>query len=82
MGDETWRLADGSVYTKYNYVSFLYQTPMWGHYGHGGGGRRTGEDPWAVVSVLQRGGLQRGADCRCAEDGGGREGQVAVHVGQ
>jgi hypothetical protein len=36
-GDETWRLKDGSVYTKYNYVSFYYQTPMWGHYGHGVG---------------------------------------------
>ncbi len=34
VGDETWRLADGTVYTKYNYVSFYYQTPMWGHYGH------------------------------------------------
>ncbi len=37
LGDETWRLANGTVYTKYNYVSFLYQTPMWGHYGHGVG---------------------------------------------
>jgi len=44
LGDETWRHPDGSpfpdgttVYTKYNYVSFLYQTPMWGHYGHGVG---------------------------------------------
>ena len=44
LGDETWRHLDGSpfadgttVYTKYNYVSFLYQTPMWGHYGHGVG---------------------------------------------
>jgi hypothetical protein len=40
-GDETWRYPDGhafpdgtTTYTKYNYVSFLYQTPMWGHYGH------------------------------------------------
>jgi rhamnogalacturonan endolyase len=44
LGDETWRHLDNSpfpdgttVYTKYNYVSFLYQTPMWGHYGHGVG---------------------------------------------
>jgi rhamnogalacturonan endolyase len=44
LGDETWSHPDGSpfpdgttVYTKYNYVSFLYQTPMWGHYGHGVG---------------------------------------------
>jgi rhamnogalacturonan endolyase len=43
-GDETWRKPDGSpfadgttVYTKYNYVSFYYLTPMWGHYGHGVG---------------------------------------------
>jgi rhamnogalacturonan endolyase len=43
-GDETWRYPDGrafpdgtTVYTKYNYVSFYYQTPMWGHYGHGVG---------------------------------------------
>ena len=43
-GDETWRNRDGSpfpdgttVYTKYNYVSFYYLTPMWGHYGHGVG---------------------------------------------
>jgi hypothetical protein len=43
-GDETWRrpddspFADGTtVYTKYNYVSFYYLTPMWGHYGNGVG---------------------------------------------
>lgn len=36
-GDETWRMPNGEVYTKYNWVSFLYLTPMWGHYGNGVG---------------------------------------------
>ncbi|MEO6995521.1 MAG: polysaccharide lyase family protein, partial [Lacunisphaera sp.] len=37
MGDETWRLADGSVYQKYDYCAYFANTPMWGHYGHGFG---------------------------------------------
>ena len=37
LGDETWRLPDGSVYQKYDYVSYYAETPMWGHYGHGFG---------------------------------------------
>lgn len=37
MGDETWRLADGSVYQKYDYCAYYANTPMWGHYGHGFG---------------------------------------------
>lgn len=37
MGDETWRLADGSVYQKYDYCAYYADTPMWGHYGHGFG---------------------------------------------
>ena len=35
MGDETWRLADGSIYTKYDWVLYYSEAPMWGHYGHG-----------------------------------------------
>ena len=37
MGDETWRLADGTVYQKYDYCPYFAETPMWGHYGHGFG---------------------------------------------
>jgi rhamnogalacturonan endolyase len=37
LGDETWRLADGSVYQKYDYCAYYADTPMWGHYGHGFG---------------------------------------------
>ena len=37
MGDETWRLPDGSVYQKYDYCPYYAETPMWGHYGHGFG---------------------------------------------
>jgi rhamnogalacturonan endolyase len=37
MGDETWRLPDGSVYQKYDYCAYYSETPMWGHYGHGFG---------------------------------------------
>jgi len=37
MGDETWRLADGSVYQKYDYSLYYAEAPMWGHYGHGFG---------------------------------------------
>ena len=37
MGDETWRLPDGTVYQKYDYCPYYAETPMWGHYGHGFG---------------------------------------------
>ena len=37
MGDETWRLPDGSVYQKYDYCLYYSQTPLWGHLGHGFG---------------------------------------------
>jgi rhamnogalacturonan endolyase len=37
MGDETWRLPDGSVYQKYDYCPYYAESPMWGHYGHGYG---------------------------------------------
>lgn len=37
MGDETWRLPDGSVYQKYDYCLYFAESPMWGHYGHGFG---------------------------------------------
>ncbi|MEO7414737.1 MAG: polysaccharide lyase family protein [Opitutaceae bacterium] len=37
MGDETWRLPDGSVYQKYDYSLYFANSPMWGHYGHGFG---------------------------------------------
>jgi rhamnogalacturonan endolyase len=37
MGDETWRLPDGSVYQKYDYCPYYSESPMWGHYGHGFG---------------------------------------------
>jgi rhamnogalacturonan endolyase len=37
MGDETWRLPDGTVYQKYDYCPYYANTPMWGHYGHGFG---------------------------------------------
>ena len=37
MGDETWRLPDGSVYQKYDYCAYYSESPMWGHYGHGFG---------------------------------------------
>lgn len=37
MGDETWRLPDGTVYQKYDYALYFADSPMWGHYGHGFG---------------------------------------------
>ena len=37
LGDETWRLPDGSVYQKYDYCAYYANSPMWGHYGHGFG---------------------------------------------
>jgi rhamnogalacturonan endolyase len=37
LGDETWRLPDGSVYQKYDYALYFAESPMWGHYGHGFG---------------------------------------------
>jgi hypothetical protein len=37
MGDETWRLPDGSVYSKYDYCIYYSESPMWGHFGHGFG---------------------------------------------
>ncbi len=37
LGDETWRLADGTVYQKYDYCAYYTNSPMWGHYGHGFG---------------------------------------------
>jgi hypothetical protein len=37
LGDETWRLPDGSVYSKYDWVLYYAEAPMWGHFGHGFG---------------------------------------------
>ncbi len=37
LGDETWRLPDGTVYQKYDYCLYYAEQPMWGHYGHGFG---------------------------------------------
>lgn len=37
LGDETWRLPDGTVYQKYDYCPYYAETAMWGHYGHGFG---------------------------------------------
>jgi rhamnogalacturonan endolyase len=37
LGDETWRLPDGSIYTKYDYCVYYSESPMWGHFGHGFG---------------------------------------------
>ena len=37
MGDETWRLPDGTIYQKYDYCPYYAETSMWGHYGHGFG---------------------------------------------
>jgi rhamnogalacturonan endolyase len=37
LGDETWRLPDGSVYSKYDYCVYYSESPMWGHFGHGFG---------------------------------------------
>lgn len=37
MGDETWKLPDGSIYQKYDYCLYYSETPMWGHFGHGFG---------------------------------------------
>jgi len=37
MGDETWRLPDGTVYSKYDYCVYYSESPMWGHFGHGYG---------------------------------------------
>lgn len=35
--DETWRLADGSVYSKYDFAGYQRAQPFWGVYGHGQG---------------------------------------------
>lgn len=35
--DETWRLPDGSVYTKYDYAGYFKENPVWGHFGNGFG---------------------------------------------
>ena len=37
MGDETWRMPDGVVYSKYDYCVYYSESPMWGHFGHGFG---------------------------------------------
>jgi rhamnogalacturonan endolyase len=37
MGDETWKLPDGTIYQKYDYSLYYAESPMWGHYGHGFG---------------------------------------------
>jgi len=37
VGDETWRLPDGTIYQKYDYSLYFSESPMWGHYGHGFG---------------------------------------------
>jgi Polysaccharide lyase family 4, domain III/Polysaccharide lyase family 4, domain II len=37
VGDETWRLPDGTIYSKYDYVLYYSESPMWGHFGHGFG---------------------------------------------
>ena len=37
LGDETWRLPDGTVYQKYDYCPYYAETEMWGHFGHGFG---------------------------------------------
>jgi rhamnogalacturonan endolyase len=37
VGDETWRLPDGTIYSKYDYVVYYSESPMWGHFGHGFG---------------------------------------------
>lgn len=35
--DETWRLPDGHVYSKYDFAGYMRQTPFWGVFGHGVG---------------------------------------------
>ena len=35
--DETWRLPDGSSYTKYDYAGYFKENPVWGHFGNGFG---------------------------------------------
>ena len=37
VGDETWRLPDGSIYQKYDYCLYYSETPEFGHLGHGFG---------------------------------------------
>ena len=37
LGDETWRLPDGSVYQKYDYCLYYSEQPVFGHLGHGFG---------------------------------------------
>lgn len=32
--DETWRLPDGSIYSKYDYAGYQRAQPFWGVYGH------------------------------------------------
>ncbi|MFP9229993.1 polysaccharide lyase family protein [Pectobacterium cacticida] len=35
--DETWRLPDGHVYSKYDFAGYMRSTPYWGVFGHGMG---------------------------------------------
>ena len=37
LGDETWRLPDIYVYSKYDWCLYYSEAPMWGHFGHGFG---------------------------------------------
>jgi hypothetical protein len=37
LGDETYRLPDGSVYQKYDYAAYFAESPMWGHFGRASG---------------------------------------------
>ncbi len=37
LQDETWKLPDGTVYQKYDYVTYFSESSMWGHFGHGFG---------------------------------------------
>ncbi|MFE8146348.1 polysaccharide lyase family protein [Brenneria goodwinii] len=35
--DETWRLPNGEVYSKYDFAGYMRSTPFWGVFGHGVG---------------------------------------------
>lgn len=35
--DETWRLPQGEVYSKYDFAGYLHALPFWGVFGHGVG---------------------------------------------
>ncbi|MEC5345196.1 polysaccharide lyase family protein [Brenneria populi] len=35
--DETWRLPNGEVYSKYDFAGYMRATPFWGVFGHGMG---------------------------------------------